>query len=352
MAQPTISSKLQFLSYRLATILKSFKALYTLPPEKVKAFVESYNIYNYDWANEEELIRDMGSDYCEEVKKKIVDWYSVLNYLCAIGQVEKMYIPPAIDLSKSIIQNQILIERQIAADLSVGSGKKILDIGCGRGRIAHHMASITGANVTGINVDAVQLESAKRYAAATGMESRCHFQYGDLNQIPYPFADGAFDGIYNVQVVFSLSKDPVKNFKEIHRLLKPGGKFVSLDWLSLDKYDPQNPHHADLMRRIKPLIGAVGTLSVKQVEECLKEAGFKIVKSENPSIDGTQAPMIERADKFFKRAMKLVRFLVKCKVLPAHFKPLFDRLTQDGEALTEADRMGIVTTTYYIVAQK
>ncbi|HNA62175.1 MAG TPA: class I SAM-dependent methyltransferase [Rhabdochlamydiaceae bacterium] len=144
-----VKNKIDFFSYRVGTILKSFKTLYTLSQEKVDAFLGSYNIYDHDWANEEELIKEMGPDYYKQVKKKLVDYYSVLNHLCAIGQVEKMYIPPLMDLSKGILANQTLFERKMAKDLGLHKGSRVLDIGCGRGRIANHIASITGAHVTG-----------------------------------------------------------------------------------------------------------------------------------------------------------------------------------------------------------
>lgn len=351
MAQSVVTSKLYFWKYRIATILKSFKTLYTLPPHKLEAFLNSYNVYNFDWANEQELIKAMGVDYYKEVKKKIVDWYCVLTHLCAIGQVEKMYIPPAIDLSKSIIENQKLYERKMCRDLQLKSGDRVLDMGCGRGRVANHVATHTGAHVTGINIDLDQLESAKKYAQLKGMSDKCNFKQHDINDLPFPFEDNSFDALYHIQV-FSLSKDLKKLFTELHRILKPGGRLSCLDWVVLDQYNPNNAHHVNLMRKIKPLIGAIGNPTVDQYTGLLKEAGFDIIISENPSIDALQAPLVENADRFFTRVYKSVKFLVRCKLLPAHFEPLFDRLTQDGEALVEADRLRIVTTCYQIVAQK
>ncbi len=351
MTASTVSSKLQFSLYRLSTVLRSFKTLYTLPQDKIDAFMNSYNIYDHDWSNEEQLIKEMGADYYQQVKRKLVDYYSVLNHLCAIGQVEKMYIPPTMDLSKSIIENQSIFERKMCKDLNIRKGDKVLDIGCGRGRIANHVASITGANVTGINIDPGQLEYAREFALGNGLSSQCHFQLGDLNDIPYSFADNSFDAIYQVQV-FSLSKDLEKLFREIYRMLKPGGRLSCLDWVSLDKYDPKNAHHSDLMRRIKPLIGAIGTPSAKQYVDLMKKAGFDIKISENASIGGLQAPLIDNADKFFTRVTRLINLLVTMKILPKHFRALFDRLTKDGQAFVEADRMGLVTTSYYIVAEK
>lgn len=346
-----MKSKLQFKLYRLGTMLKSLKALYTLPQEKIDAFLNSYDIYDHDWVNEEQLVEKMGSDYYTQVKKKLVDYYSVLNHLCAIGQVEKMYIPPAIDLSKNIIRNQELYEQKMCRDLGIKKGDKVLDVGCGRGRIASHVASFTGANVTGLNIDPTQIGFAKRFAEGNGLSQQCQFVVADMNDLPLPFADHSFDYIYQVQA-FSLCKNLEKLFKELHRVLKPGGKLACLDWVRLPAYNPEDPHHASLMKRIKPLIGAIGTPSIEEFTSTFEKAGFKVLINENPSIDGLQAPLIENADKFFTRVTRLIKFLVKSKLLPAHFDALFDRLTKDGEAFIEADRLRLATTTHYIVVQK
>jgi sterol 24-C-methyltransferase len=343
-----LSSKVQYWFYRISTILQSIKTLYTLPPDKVKSFVEAYNVYNYDWKNEDELIKDFGIDYYKEVKKRVIDYYSVLNHLCAIGQVEKMYIPAALDLSKSMLANQILFEKKMCQDLGIGIGNKVLDIGCGRGRIASHVSTLTEAEVTGMNIDEVQLESARRYALGHGIA--CKFKIADLNE-PLPFPDNYFDAVYDVGV-FSYSKNLNKLFKEIHRVLKPGGKVACFDWVRLPNYTPSNPHHADLMRRIKPLIGAIGTPSIEEFNGAVVNAGLQLLINENISIDGLQAPLIENTDRFFSRATNAVKWLVRCKILPAHFKTLFDRLTQDGKAFVEADRLRLATSSHYVVAQK
>lgn len=339
---------LQFWAYRVSTITRSIKTLYSLPPEKVKSFVDSYRIYDYDWEDEETLVRELGKNYVEEVRNKIVDWYSVLNHLCAIGQVEKMYIPPAIDLSKNLLENQDLFEEMMCKDLKLKKGKQALDIGCGRGRVASHMAKMSGAHVTGINTGHDQLESGKRYAARHHLP--CHFQWGDVNAISFP--EESFDAVYEVQVVFSLSKNLEKVFRDIYKILKPGGRFAGLDWASLENFNPTDAHHKDLLRRIKPLIGAVGTPAASHAIELLKKVGFKIIKAENASLNGKQAPLIQKADKFFVRATNAIAFLTKYKLIPAHFKVLFDRLVQDADAFIEADEKGLFTSSYYFVAEK
>jgi sterol 24-C-methyltransferase len=346
-----LASQIRYWFYRVSTILRSIKTLYTLPPEKVKSFVDSYDVYNYDWNNEEELIQSFGPDYYTKVKERVIDYYSVLNHLCAIGQVEKMYIPAAMDLSQSLSVNQKLFEQKMCQDLKIGKGCKVLDIGCGRGRIASHVATLTSAHVTGMNIDATQLESARRFVLSKGLSNQCEFKMADLNDLPLPFPDASFDAVYEVGV-FTYSKDLKKLFQEIRRILKPGGKFAALDWIRLPNFDPSNSHHADLMRRIKPLVGAIGTPSVEEFSGSLQEVGFQLLANENASIDGLQAPLIENADQFFSRVTKGVELLVQCKILPAHFKTLFDRLTKDGEAFVEADRLRLVTSSHYVLGQK
>jgi len=343
--------QVRYLFYRISTVLNSIKTLYTLSPEKVKAFVESYDVYNYDWNNEEELIRSFGPDYYQEVKKRVINFYSVLNHLCAIGQVEKMYIPAAMDLSKSLTANQKLFEQKMCRDLGIGEGSKVLDIGCGRGRIASYVSKITNAHVTGMNIDTDQLESAQRFIEAKGLADRCKFQMGDLNDLPFPFPDASFDAIYSVGSM-TYSKDLKKLYQEIRRLLKPGGKFATLDWIRLPNFDASNVHHADLLRRIKPLVGAIGTPTLQEFSGSLQEAGFRLLENANASIDGLQAPLIENADNFFSGVTKGVERLVRWKILPAHFKVLFDRLTKDGEAFVEADKLRIVTSSHYLLGEK
>lgn len=347
----TTRNTFPFWLYRLSTIARSFKELYKLPQEKLDAFLNSYVIYDHDWDDEPKMVAQFGPDYVKAIKQKVIDYYTVLNHLCAIGQVEKMYIPPAIDLSKSIISNQTLFERRMAKDLGMKKGDKVLDIGCGRGRIASHMASHTGAHVTGVNIDHTQLASAKRFAAGKGLTKQTHFQEWDLNEFPFPFADNHFDAIYEVQV-FSLSKNRERLFREIHRMLKPGAKFGCLEWMLLDSYNRKDPHHGHLMRQIKPLIGAIGDPTVERYEKELKAAGFSVKISGNASLDGLQAPLIENADKFYTRLAKVLDKLVRWRVLPPHFNTLFERLSRGGQAFIEADRMKLVTTSYYIVAQK
>jgi sterol 24-C-methyltransferase len=135
----------------LKTFLKAFKHIHDLSSQQVEDFMASYEIYNLDWADEDAMVAAFGPNYQERVGRCLVAYYSVLNHLCSLGDVEKMYIPPLMDKKASIRDNQLLCEESIAREIGLKPGMKVLDLGCGRGRVAAHMASFSGASVTGLN---------------------------------------------------------------------------------------------------------------------------------------------------------------------------------------------------------
>lgn len=336
---------------RVRTFTKSFNYLRNLSKEQVDSFMASYVIYSLDWADEAQMIEKLGPDYQKRVGDSLAAYYGVLNHLCALGDVEKMYIPPAINMKVSVRQNQILYEQSIARHLGLKSGDRVLDLGCGRGRVAAHMAKYSGAHVTGLNIDPDSIAQARALNEELGLGNE--FVIKDFNDLPLPFENDTFDGFYNIQA-FSLARDHKALFNEIFRVLKPGARFSSLDWIKYPAYNESNPEHAELMRRTKPLIGAVGTPTSSSFEEALREAGFSIIRSDNASTatDGLQAPLIDKVDLYFRSLRHIILGLVKIKLLPPHFKTLINRLCLDGKAFVKMDEMRLTTTSYRLIAEK
>ncbi|KAL1845764.1 hypothetical protein Plec18167_004997 [Paecilomyces lecythidis] len=336
-------------SKRWKTFWSAFRYLQGLTPKQVDDFMASYVIYNLDWSDEKQMIAVLGNDYQEKVGDCLKAYYGVLNHLCALGDVEKMYIPPWISRKATVLENQLLYEETIAQDIGLKPGDKVLDLGCGRGRVAAHMAQYSGAHVTGLNIDPNQIAQAQAFNQDRKIPNT--FVVQDFNSLPLPFQDESFDAFYQIQAL-SLCKDITALFREIFRVVKPGAKISLLDWVSLPAYDPQNPEHAELMRRVKPLIGAVGTPTPESLERSLRDAGFEVLKSDNASIDGLQAPLIDTVDGYFRAMRQLILGLVKLHLIPHHFKTLINRFCLDGLAFIKMDNMRLATTSYRIIAQK
>lgn len=334
---------------RSKTFWASFLYLRGLKKNQVDEFMASYVIYNLDWSDEAQMIAALGENYQEKVGDCLKSYYGILNHLCALGAVEKMYIPPLMSRRATVLENQLLYEESIAKDIGLKAGDRVLDLGCGRGRVAAHMAQLSGAQVTGLNIDPNQVAQARAFNDELHLQN--NFIIQDFNDLPLPFADGTFDAFYQIQAL-SLCRDLPTLFREIYRVLKPGARFSLLDWASLPAYDSQNPQHSELMRRVKPLIGAVGTPTPESLEMALEGSGFALLRSDNASIDGLQAPLIERVDLYFRAIRHIILGLVTVRALPRHFKTLINRLCLDGEAFVKMDTQRLATTSYRIIAQK
>mmetsp|Transcript_28974 Transcript_28974/g.73530 ORF Transcript_28974/g.73530 Transcript_28974/m.73530 type:complete len:362 (+) Transcript_28974:98-1183(+) len=328
------------LYYRATTTLTALYALIMMPQETVDGFIKSFELFAKEKYSS------------EEDAEQILNYYTVINHLCALGEVEKMYIPPVMDQKLGIFANQVLWEEKGMADkLNIGPGKSVLDLGCGRGRIAHHVASHTGAKVTGLNLDPGQIKMADEYAQATDMKDNLTFVRGNYNH-PLPFKDESFDAMYHVQAL-SYVQDLPALVKELHRVVKPGAKISFLDWFKLKAYNQEDPHHRHLLKEVKAVIGAVYTPDPEEYHTALKEAGFEILFSGEASADGGhQYPLVLQAQFFYETLMTVVDFLTKWGVLPKKFKMMLDRLCEGGESFVEADKLGLFTTSWQIIAQK
>jgi sterol 24-C-methyltransferase len=334
---------------RSKTFWVSFWYLRGLKKNEVDNFMASYVIYNLDWSDEAQMISALGENYQEKVGDCLKAYYGILNHLCALGSVEKMYIPPLMSKRATVLENQLLYEESIAKNIGLKAGDKVLDLGCGRGRVAAHMAQFSGAQVTGLNIDPNQIAQARAFNDELHLQNS--FVIQDFNDLPLPFADETFDGFYQIQAL-SLCKDLPALFSEVYRVLKPGARISLLDWASLPAYDATNPRHSELMRRVKPLIGAVGTPTPQGLEKALEGSGFTVLRSDNASIDGLQAPLIEKVDLYFRTIRQIILGLVTVRALPRHFKTLINRLCLDGEAFVKMDTERLATTSYRIIAQK
>jgi SAM-dependent methyltransferase len=54
------------------------------------------------------------------------------------------------------------------------------------------------------------------------------FRYSEFNieEDPFPYSDGQFDGVIYAEILEHLIRDPIAVFAEIHRVLKPGGWLI------------------------------------------------------------------------------------------------------------------------------
>jgi SAM-dependent methyltransferase len=106
---------------------------------------------------------------------------------------------------------------------------RLLDMGCGLGATARTATTmLPRARVWGLSLAAGQLGTARRLTNAQDRPRRIAFATADY--LATPFGPGSFDGVYAVEsscYAPGLAKAPL--VREIHRVLRPGGRFVIAD---------------------------------------------------------------------------------------------------------------------------
>jgi demethylmenaquinone methyltransferase/2-methoxy-6-polyprenyl-1,4-benzoquinol methylase len=116
--------------------------------------------------------------------------------------------------------------KRAIALLAPPHGGSVLDLCCGTGDVVFHLLRTDATlHVTGIDFCAPMLDGARARAPREAMGSATFIE-GDVMELP--FEDASFDG---ATMGFSLRNvvDIDHVLREVHRVLKPGARFVNLD---------------------------------------------------------------------------------------------------------------------------
>ena len=119
-------------------------------------------------------------------------------------------------------------KRRLIATAAIAPGERVLDLACGTGDLAFEAAA-RGARVIGLDLTPRMVQLARVRAkddARAGMAG-ITFMVGDMMSLP--IADASIDVI---TTGYGLRNVPVldESIREIHRVLKPGGRLLSLDF--------------------------------------------------------------------------------------------------------------------------
>lgn len=159
-----------------------------------------------------------------------------------------------------------------AADLR--PGQTVLDLGSGAGNdvfVARRAVGETG-KVIGVDMTPDMIKKARGNAVAVGY-ANVEFRLGELEALPVDSA--SVDRILS-NCVLNLVPDKPQAFREMHRVLKPGGRFAVSDVV----VDGEFP--AEARRQAELYVGCVtGAMRKGEYLESLRAAGFEDVRIAN-----------------------------------------------------------------------
>jgi ubiquinone/menaquinone biosynthesis C-methylase UbiE len=161
---------------------------------------------------------------------------------------------------------------ELANDLALSPGMRLLDIGSGIGGPARFFAEQHGANVVGVDLTEEFVAVANALTARCGLSDRASFVRASA--LSLPFEDGAFDRATLIHVGMNIA-DKAGAMREIHRVLRQGGIFAVYDIMRMDGGELAYP---------MPWAETTATSFVETPDtyrRLLKDAGFTIEAERN-----------------------------------------------------------------------
>ncbi|KAJ6442709.1 methyltransferase domain-containing protein [Purpureocillium lavendulum] len=217
-------------------------------------------------------------------------------------------IEAATDRMTSLVADQLALPTTTTTTTNTtttttgGGGPRILDVGCGTGKPARQVASLTGAHVVGISISQRQIElaaapqqqqqqqpqqsssiggkgngggSRSGVITAAPVREEVSFQYADaMKDLPFPA--GSFAGAYAIESLFHMG-DKGAALAQVSRALRPGGRLVVADFFVDPAVgdDDLAPEHVAAFCH---LTQSSGLNTVDEWRGLVEGAGFRVVE--------------------------------------------------------------------------
>lgn len=179
------------------------------------------------------------------------------------------------------------------------TGEVVLDLGSGGGFDVFIAARKVGATGRAIGVDMTpeMLAKARKniapYRERSGLDN-VEFRLGEIEHLPLP--DNSVDVVIS-NCVINLSPDKTQVWREIARVLKPGGR-VAVSDLALLK-----PLPSEILRMVEALVGCVaGAVLASETERMAGDVGLTGIRL-NPKKDYVMA-MTDGEDPLYKKIVE------------------------------------------------
>ena len=254
-------------------------------------------------------------------------------------------------------------ERYISDRLGLEPGMLVLDAGCGVGGPMREIARYSGARIVGINVVPEEVERARRFNEEAGLSKQCEVMVADFMDLPSD--DATYDRIYAIGSTCH-APDRTQVFKELFRVLKPGGLIVADECVMTDRYDPDDREHRRIKHDIELAYGIPDMITAEACRRSMVAAGFEILEASDRAQTGDpETPCYSplEASGFSLRAMarspigrrvvnRALGVLEAVRPSARGSRRVSDIFNTGADATIEGGKRGILTTLYFMLARK
>jgi SAM-dependent methyltransferase len=168
-------------------------------------------------------------------------WYADKSAAPQVAEIMNRNLGLPLDAQAGVVPAVAIDE--IAGELRLKPGDVLLDLACGRAWYGLEITARTGARLIGIDFSAEAVRQAGQQARLRNRDD-AEFQTGDLT------ASGLADRSVNAVLCtdsIQFPEHPDEAYREIRRVLAPGGRAVVTSWEALD---PGDERLSDRLRRV------------------------------------------------------------------------------------------------------
>jgi len=253
----------------------------------------------------------------------------------------------------------------LALRLGLNESTVCADIGCGVGGPMRAIARFSGSKIVGINNNEYQIKVATKHNVRDNLSHLCSFVKTDFMKLTIP--DNQFEHAYAIESTCH-APDKLACFREIFRVMKPGGLFAGYEWVMTSKYDASNEYHRNLKQGIEVGNGLPDIATIPVVLDAFKKAGFEVITYDDLATgcryERTQVPWFVplegefsitgfRMTKFGRGLThQLVKVLEFCRIAPKGSVKVSKLLNDTAIDLVEAGRLGIFTPNLFFLVRK
>lgn len=195
--------------------------------------------------------------------------------LAVLGPEEQRLKPEQLATLDQFHTRGLAATAELAKLAGVTADMSVLDVGSGVGGPARFLAATYGCSVTGVDLSEPFVEAAIYLTGRTGQGGQVSFKVGSA--LALPLDDGGFDVVLLQHVAMNIADRPLL-YREIRRMLKPGGKFATFD-VVLNGGDPHYPVPWARTPAESFLLSAAATC------EAIEAAGFRLLVQQDDTAE-------------------------------------------------------------------
>jgi arsenite methyltransferase len=175
---------------------------------------------------------------------------------------------------------------RLVADLQVGPGRTVVDVGSGPGTSALQLARETGCDVIGVDLSPESVDAARVRTEEAGLDGRVRFLRGDAEALPLD--DDSVDGAL-CECSLCTFPDKAAAASELARVLRPSARLALSDMTAVPSRLPA------ALESLEAWVACLGgARPLEETAELLAGAGFEIEAVER--CDDALAELIDQVE--------------------------------------------------------